>query len=74
MVIRNGRRANITDILYVPSMTSNLISICQLLSKGYNMKLETNPTKVYNGEGRMILKEPLADNKTFKNEINMVDH
>ena len=30
--------------------------------------------KVYNGEGRVILKAPLADNKTFKIEINMVDH
>ena len=30
--------------------------------------------KVYNGEGRMILKAPLADNKTFKIEIGMVDH
>lgn len=30
--------------------------------------------KVYNGEGRMILKAPLADNKTFKIEINMVDN
>lgn len=30
--------------------------------------------KVYNGKGRMILKAPLVDNKTFKIEINMVDH
>lgn len=30
----------ITDVLYVPLMTSNLISICQLLTKGYNKKLE----------------------------------
>lgn len=66
---RNGRRANITDVLYVPSMTSNLISICQLLFKGYNMKLEENMMNVYNGEERVISKSPLADNKTFKIEI-----
>lgn len=29
------------------------------------MKLEKNQIKVCNGEGMMILKEPLADNKTF---------
>ncbi|XP_050910046.1 uncharacterized protein LOC127123913 [Lathyrus oleraceus] len=69
----NGRRAIITDILYLTSMTSNLIRICQLLPKGYNMNLEENLMKVYNGEGRMILKAPLANNKTFKIKINMVD-
>lgn len=71
---RNGRRSSITDVLYVPSMTSNLIIIGQLLVKGYNIKLEEKLIKVYNGEGRMILKAPLADNKTFKIKINMVDH
>lgn len=29
---------------------------------------------VYNVEGRMILKAPLAYNKTFKVDVNMVDH
>lgn len=38
------------------------------------MKLEENHMKVYYGEARMILKAPLADNKTFKIEIDMVGH
>lgn len=29
---------------------------------------------VYNSEGRMVLKASLEDNKTFKVEINTVDH
>ncbi|XP_050878702.1 uncharacterized protein LOC127082500 [Lathyrus oleraceus] len=66
VVRRNGQRVSITDILYLPSMTSNLISICQLLAKGYNMKLEQKLIKVYDGEGRIFLKAPLEDNKTFK--------
>lgn len=72
VVRKDGERTSITDIFNVPSMTSNLISIGQLLAKEYNMKLEKNRMKVYNGEGRVILKEPLSDNKTFKVEINMV--
>lgn len=62
---RNGQRASITDVLYVPSMTSNLISMGQLLAKEYNMKLEETLMKVYNGERRMILKAPLADKKNL---------
>lgn len=71
---RDGQKASITDVLCVPSMTSNLISIGQLLAKGYNMKLEENQMNVYNGEGRIILKTPLADNKTFKILIHVFDH
>ncbi|KAI5445598.1 hypothetical protein KIW84_013716 [Lathyrus oleraceus] len=66
VVRKDGKRVTITGILYVPSMTSNLISIGQLLAKGYKTKLEENLMKVYNGEGKMIMKAPLADKKTFK--------
>lgn len=71
---KNGRKSIIIDVSYVPSMTSNLISVGKLLAKGYNMKLENNLMKVYHGDGRLILKAPLADNRTFKEEINTVDH
>lgn len=38
------------------------------------MKLEKNQMKVYHGDERLILTAPLADNKTFKVEINLVVH
>jgi hypothetical protein len=39
VVRKDSRKASITDVLYVSSMTSNLISVSQLLEKGYNMKI-----------------------------------
>ncbi|XP_058746614.1 uncharacterized protein LOC131619543 [Vicia villosa] len=39
VVRKDVRKANIPYVLYVPSMTSKLISIGQLLAKGYNIKL-----------------------------------
>ncbi|XP_058727165.1 uncharacterized protein LOC131598600 [Vicia villosa] len=74
VVRKDDRKASNTNVLHVPSMTCNLISISQLLTKGYNMKLEKNKKKVYDGDRKMILKATLADNKTFKVEINTVDH
>lgn len=74
VVKKDGQKANVTDVLYVPSMTSNLISVCQLLARGYNMKIEKNHMKVYHSDERLILKAPLAGNKIFKVEINPVDH
>lgn len=38
------------------------------------MKLEKNQIKVYHDDGRLILKASLADNMTFKVEINPVNH
>lgn len=74
VIRKDGQKNNITYMLYVPFMTGNLISIGQLLAKRYNMKLEDCQMKVYNGEGMMILKAPLANNKTFKIKVDMVDH
>ncbi|KAI5398342.1 hypothetical protein KIW84_063940 [Lathyrus oleraceus] len=42
VVRKDGRKANITYVLCVPSMINNLISVGQLLAKEYNMKLEKN--------------------------------
>lgn len=74
VVRKNGLKATISDALYVPFMTCNLISIGQLLAKGCNMKMTVNQIKVFVNEGRLILQAPFAENKTFKIEINMVDH
>ncbi|XP_050900218.1 uncharacterized protein LOC127106965 [Lathyrus oleraceus] len=73
VVRKDGRKASIIDMLYVPSMINNLINIGQLLAKGYNIKLEKKQMKVCDGDERLILKAPLGDNKTFKVEINSVD-
>ena len=74
MVRKYGQKATIFYVLYVPSMTSNLISIIQLLVKGYNMKMVYNHMEMYDGEGRLILRAPLVEKKTFKIEINMFYH
>ena len=60
MIRRNdGTESFISDMLYVPTMRSNLISLGQLLEKGYTMKMEACAMKVYNSKGRLILKAPL---------------
>ncbi|XP_050897457.1 uncharacterized protein LOC127104311 [Lathyrus oleraceus] len=74
VVRKDGMKDTISDALYVPFMTCNLISISQLLAKGYNMKMVVNQMKVFVSEGRLILRVPFVENKTFKIEINMVDH
>lgn len=62
------------DLLYVPSMASNLNSLGQLLDKNYTMKLEGKELKVFGEISKLILKEPLSTNRIFKVMINIHDH
>ncbi|GAU44417.1 hypothetical protein TSUD_100640 [Trifolium subterraneum] len=71
---KDGHESVINEVLYVPSMTSNLISLGQLLEKDYTMKLENRELKIYDAKSRLILKAPLSNNRTFKIEINVIDH
>lgn len=47
---KDGSPSFISDVLYVPGMQSNLLSLGQLLEKGYGMKMENKEMKVYDGE------------------------
>ncbi|XP_012571430.1 uncharacterized protein [Cicer arietinum] len=38
--MRDGTQSFICDVLYVPNMKNNLLSLGQLLEKGYSMKME----------------------------------
>jgi len=74
LIHRNdGKKACITDVLYVPNMRSNLISIGQLLQKCYTMKVEAQIMKVFDSKNRLILKAPLSKQRTFKININVIE-
>ncbi|RDX87961.1 hypothetical protein CR513_30501, partial [Mucuna pruriens] len=63
---RNGQQSLIKDVLYVPQMKTNLLSLGQLLEKGYVMNMENNMMKMYDNKRKLILKVPLSKNRTFK--------
>lgn len=70
----NGQEVMVCDVLYVPFIASNLISLDQLFDKDYKMKFEEREVKVFDEMCKLILKEPLSINKKFKIMINMLDH
>jgi len=69
----DGKKVSITNVLYVPNMKSNLISIGQLLQKGYTMKMEAQAMKVYDCKNRLIMKAPLSKQRTFGININVIE-
>ncbi|WVY90763.1 hypothetical protein V8G54_036277 [Vigna mungo] len=63
---KNDKIAYMEDVLYVPTMKSNLLSLGQLLEKGYTMSMLQRHIEVFDSKQRLVIKAPLAKNRTFK--------
>lgn len=53
---KSGKPAFVTDVLYVPSMKNNLLSLGQLLEKGFTMNMEQNFIEVFDSKHKLVLK------------------
>lgn len=70
IIRKNGKIAYIDDVLYVPTMKSNLLSLGHLLEKGYTMSMQQHHIEVFDRKQRTMLKVPLARNRTFEVNLN----
>jgi hypothetical protein len=70
---KDGKVAYISDVLYVPAMKHNLLSVGQLVEKGFSMNLKDIMMRVYDPQGVMILKAPLATNRTFQIDMQVAE-
>jgi len=71
---KDGGQSLISEVLCIPGMKSNLLSIGQLLEKGYKVSLENKMMRVNDSKGKLILKAPMSKNMTFKIELNVMEH
>jgi hypothetical protein len=51
------------------NLKSNLLSIGQLIQKGFEVKMKNNSLALFDAKHNLILKTPLSKNRTF--QINM---
>ncbi|XP_019438981.1 PREDICTED: uncharacterized protein LOC109344685 [Lupinus angustifolius] len=70
---KDGNKAYISNVLYVPKMKINLLSLGQLLEKGYTVEMKDGMLKVFDKNKHKILKAPLPANRTFKISIQISD-
>jgi len=63
---KDGQHSFINDVLYVPNTKNNLLSLGQLLEKGYSMQIKDMQLKMFDGNKRSILTVLLSRNITFK--------
>ncbi|MCH84025.1 copia-type polyprotein, partial [Trifolium medium] len=72
MVIKrsNGDSAVIEEVLYVPGMGCNLLSVGQLIEKGFSVIIKDEYFELFDSANVLVLRTPLAKNRTFKTMIN----
>jgi len=63
---KNGETTYMHNVLYVSSTKNNLLSLGQLLEKGFTMAMQGNHIKIFDDKQRLVLKAPLSRNRTFK--------
>jgi hypothetical protein len=57
---KNGKIAVIKDMIYVPGMQCDRISVGRLVEKGYSMSLKDNYLKLVDKNKRLVLKTPIS--------------
>ena len=68
---KNGETTYMHSVLYVPSMKNNLLSLEQLLEKGFTMEMQGNHIEIFDDKQRLVLKAPLSRNRTFKVNLSI---
>ncbi|KAK2404675.1 putative mitochondrial protein [Trifolium repens] len=71
---KNGRKSVIEKVLYVPGMQCNLMSVGQLLDKGFKVVLEDGTMKLFDSKQNLILKSNQSKNRTFKTQLKAIEH
>ncbi|GAU45882.1 hypothetical protein TSUD_401080, partial [Trifolium subterraneum] len=71
---KDGKYSMISNVLYIPGIKCNLLSIGQLLEKDYKIVMEHKLLNVFDTNGNLLLKAPMSKNRTFQIELNVMDH
>ncbi|GJV97013.1 retrovirus-related pol polyprotein from transposon TNT 1-94 [Tanacetum coccineum] len=69
---QNGKESMIEDVYYVPAMKSNILSLGQLMEKGYWVLIKNVKMLLTNKEGVIISIVKMCKNRTFKLNLNSV--
>lgn len=65
-----GDKVIIEDVFYVPDMKCNLMSIGQLVEKGFSVSMEGDSLKLFDQKKNLVLKSTLSKNRTYRCNIS----
>lgn len=59
----------IKDVLYVPGINCNFLSVGQLVEKGFSLVMKYGAFELFETKNNLVLKYPLSRNRKFKTMI-----
>ncbi|XP_058742135.1 uncharacterized protein LOC131614585 [Vicia villosa] len=71
--VKNRKTVLIKDVWYVPGIKSNLVSVGQLIEKGFSVVMKDNLLKLYDPNQKMIMQLEQESNRTFKVNVNTAE-
>ena len=63
--LKNGGHQFISNVYFVPNMKNNILSLGQLLEKGYDIHLKENNLFLRDDKSNLIAKVPMTKNRMF---------
>jgi len=74
IITSQGNAKILEDVMFVPSLSHNLLSIGQLMISGYSIFFDDGVCTIKNKKSeKIIAKVPMANNKMFPLEVSMVE-
>ena len=64
----------ISDFLYVPNLTQNLLRVGQLLQKGYSVYFEDGKCRIFNNENNLTVAVIKMSNEVFPLSMPLVEN
>ncbi|KAE8666843.1 hypothetical protein F3Y22_tig00112490pilonHSYRG00048 [Hibiscus syriacus] len=63
--LKDGRHQFISNVYYVPNMKSNILSLGQLVEKGYDIHINNYNLSIKDDKNNFIAKVPMSKNRMF---------
>src|SRR3954471_3385560 len=71
--VKNGKTVLIKDVWYVPGIRSNLMSVGQLIEKGFSVVMKNNLLKLYDSNQKLIMQSEQGINRTSKVNVETAE-
>ena len=65
ILTKNGDKKYINDVYYIPALKSNIISLGQLVEKGYDIQMRENSLIIRNQVRELIANVEMSKNRLF---------
>ncbi|KAL2327051.1 hypothetical protein Fmac_020478 [Flemingia macrophylla] len=69
---KNRRIGEIRDVYYVPDLKSNILSMRQIIEKGYSVLMKDRELQLRDKLGRLIAQVEMKKNRMYKLELKIV--